>query len=43
MAKHFIMVVLIAAVASIILRLILANAPITSTWLTDITVTDTKK
>lgn len=38
MAKHFLFVILITAVASVFLRLILQNIPITATWLQDIQV-----
>jgi hypothetical protein len=38
MGKHFVVVVILAMLGSLLIRLILENAPITMTWLQDITV-----
>ena len=38
MGKHFLVVVVLTVLGSILLRLILENAPITMTWLSDIKV-----
>jgi hypothetical protein len=38
MAKHLLFVMLLTIVASVLLRLILANIPVTATWLADIQV-----
>jgi hypothetical protein len=38
MGKHFLFVLLLTAVASVFLRVILGNIPITATWLQDLQV-----
>ena len=38
MAKHFMVVILLTVIGSVLLRIILENAPITFTWLQDITI-----
>jgi hypothetical protein len=38
MAKHFLFVVILTVIASLLLRVILANVPVTATWLGNIQV-----